>query len=651
MNPKTSIVASYDPYDLSMENQDLFAAIDKAKCDGFSFFDLLIPKNKVKEYIKCIEVFKQRDVVYSIHADYKINLASNEQKERKKTITYFQDLILFASAINASPITVHLSTRLNNDQDRERCRMNALENMKKIMDLAQMYNINLAIENLEGNRIGESEEDLDFFFKNIPQLKMTLDVAHALIQRQNPQEFYEKFKERVKFIHISGISSVKQHYKTPLDESEVDLKPIIEWITELEIPIKIENIYYNDFLQSCAVFINSEQRKKESCKLSQRVNAIKSSLIKEMSKKREGVISLAQGVPQIEIREEIKDAIRKIQEKENEKVFKYTEQAGLYELRELIAQRLEEQLKKNIDVEEVIITAGAISGLFCTLSSILDEDDEVILFTPTYASYIEQILLLKAKPVFVELSKNEWNINPTKIREAITERTKCIIVCSPSNPTGTLLNEEELKQIAEIAKENNMFVIADNTYEDLVYDYKKTSTATLPKIANEQYIGISSFSKNIPLSGLRIGYVYANKEIIKGITKVNDAFSICAPSLSQYIIFELLRNKSEKACIISTRNTLKKRRDLICERLDNLTEYFTYKRPEGALYVFVKLLKTNDDTQFCKELLEEAKVSVVPGSCFGPNGEGFVRMSFGATEEVINEAFDRIEAFLKINLK
>jgi len=230
-----------------------------------------------------------------------------------------------------------------------------------------------------------------------------------------------------------------------------------------------------------------------------------------------------------------------------------------------------------------------------------------------------------------------------RIQLAITKKTKCIVLCNPSNPTGTLLKEEELRQIALLCKEKNILIISDETYDDLLYE-GISKNPILYEIAKDNYLCISSFSKNIALSGFRVGFVYANEKLIKQISKANDALSICAPSYSQYVVLELLKNEMFDNIISYQKQELGEKRELVCEWLDKLSNFFSYLKPEGAFYVFPKLLFEVDDQWFCKDILEKAKVALVPGSAFG--AKGFVRISFAATKDEINEAFDRIQSYL-----
>jgi aminotransferase len=234
----------------------------------------------------------------------------------------------------------------------------------------------------------------------------------------------------------------------------------------------------------------------------------------------------------------------------------------------------------------------------------------------------------------------------------VTKKTKAIVLCNPVNPTGTVFTEGELKAVAQIVLDHDLFLVMDEAYDFLVYDGKPYfSPISLPEL-KENILCACSFSKRYCMTGWRIGFMYAPERIINQALKVHDAFAICAPTISQYAALSALRatngkdgpgDKSIKELI----DTLSARRDLICARLDRLSGLFSYIKPDGGYFVFAKMLASSNSIDLALELLHEARVITIPGSAFGPTGEGHIRLSFGGTEEELNEAFDRIEKFWK----
>jgi aminotransferase len=386
-------------------------------------------------------------------------------------------------------------------------------------------------------------------------------------------------------------------------------------------------------------------------KFAKRVREIKVSAIKQMpllARRFSNVVSLGQGIPSLPTPKYIREQVIEALNNDNNGIGKYSLQPGMTELKQAAARIVEKKSLRQVDAEkEIFISAGAMEALFTAIVSIVDNGDEVILFDPSYASHIEQVIFAGGVPVYVPLEKG-WNISIEKLSKAITAKTKAIIVCSPNNPTGKVFAESDLKAIVELAAKNDLFVIADETYDFLVYDNLKFKSLT--SISKDNLIACFSFSKEYAMTGWRLGYMYAPAEVIEQCLKVHDATVIAAPTISQFAGLAALseQNSSEVAEI---KTALESRRNLMCLRLDLLSDLFEYEKPMGAYYILVKYLKTKlTSEQFAFKLLEDVQVITIPGNAFGPSGEGYIRMSFGGTEPEINEAFDRIEAWNK-NLK
>ncbi|PIR67560.1 aminotransferase [bacterium CG06_land_8_20_14_3_00_33_50] len=294
----------------------------------------------------------------------------------------------------------------------------------------------------------------------------------------------------------------------------------------------------------------------------------------------------------------------------------------------------------------MIITAGAIEGITATLLTILERDDEVLIPSPTYVSYSEAIKVAGGIPISVPLDEEKsWSINTNYFKEKITPRTKAIFFCNPNNPTSTIYSKQEVQELEELAKEFNLFIITDEVYKDFIYeDIEYYSPAQNPEI-KDRVVRIFSFSKAFAMTGWRIGFVHSSKENIAEIIKVHDAIVTCAPVVSQYAAIAAFELAEEE--VLRFKREFIKRRDLILRRLDKLSNYFSYKRPNSAYFVFPKILKECSSRDIALDLLYKAKVATVSGIAFGPTGENHIRISFGVTEEKINEAFDRIEQYFK----
>ncbi|MDO8424825.1 MAG: pyridoxal phosphate-dependent aminotransferase [bacterium] len=384
-----------------------------------------------------------------------------------------------------------------------------------------------------------------------------------------------------------------------------------------------------------------------------RARGIKVSTIREMSalaSKVPGVVSLGQGIPSFDLPRVVQKKLAEAL-KSKKDINKYSLDSGMTELKEEIAKDLRKRYGKRINPEkELIITKGAMGAIFCAISALVERGEEVIILTPAYESHIELVKFAEAKPVFVPLiEKENWKPDIEGIKNKITKKTKAIIICDPSNPTGNCFSEEDLKEIARLALDHNLYIVTDETYDYLTYEGKPHfSLLSFPRI-KDRLVACFSFSKKYAMTGFRVGYVVAQKEISEEILKVHDESTICAATVSQYTALfsmKLLGNFVEQS-----KRDFTRRKELICERLDRLPLLFEYQKPMGAYYVFPKIKLPIKSMDFSKKLLYEAKVASIPGVAFGPGGENHVRFSFAGTEKEINTAFDRIEKYSKKLLK
>ena len=386
-------------------------------------------------------------------------------------------------------------------------------------------------------------------------------------------------------------------------------------------------------------------------RISERVQSVAVSAIKEMSllaMEIPGTVSLAWGLPSFEtplaIRKRISEELLA-----NPDIGKYAPPPGLPALKAKIAERLTRDKGIPTDPQkEILITAGGMQALMMSFMTILNPGEEVILTSPGFSSHYEQVTLASGVPVGVPLVEEEgWRLDLKAIRRAITGKTRAMAIVNPANPTGTVFKEQELRQLAELALEHDLYLVTDDPYEIYVYTREKLfSLRSIPEV-RDRVISCNSFSKEFAMTGWRVGWIMAEEGIINQLLKVQDSFVICAPTISQLASLIALEGSYDPT--LAMVEEMRERREIICRRLDRLPDLFAYVKPEGAYYIFPRLLppQFHNSVDFCVKLMREAKVVTVPGSAFGPTGEGHIRMSYCFTREEIEEAFDRIERWWK----
>jgi aminotransferase len=380
--------------------------------------------------------------------------------------------------------------------------------------------------------------------------------------------------------------------------------------------------------------------------ISQRVCSISNSATKQMAvlaAKIGGCVSLGQGVPSFSTPTHIIETVIKTLA-QNPCSGKYSLQTGMPELRNRIARYLKEEKNITTDPETgLCVTVGAMEALLATILTVVDTGDEVILPSPTYASYIEQILLAQGIPVFAPLSSS-WELDMDEIEKAVSSRTRALMLCNPGNPTGNVFPDQEIMALCELAIKHDFVIITDETYDYMVYGGKMPLSPASIKKYKDHVISVFSFSKKYALTGWRIGWVCASPKWMNQIMKVHDATAICAPTPSQ--IAAMAAMDGDQTCLSLMKEKLEFRRDLCCRRLDRLKGIFSYVPPKGAFYIMARYLFSRDSSEkIAIQLLEEARVITIPGSSFGLGGEGHLRLSFGGEETELNEAFDRIEVW------
>jgi aminotransferase len=382
-------------------------------------------------------------------------------------------------------------------------------------------------------------------------------------------------------------------------------------------------------------------------RVSKRVSQISKSAIHEMtrlSKQYEDVAFLSWAKPTTDTPGHIKEAA--IAAIRDGRVGGYSDTTGLPVLREEIVKKLKRDNGIEAKPSEVIVTVGAIEGLSAAVMAAIDPGDEVILPSPTYSTHIRQVVIASGKPVFANTIENEgFRLNLDNVRKAISAKTRAILYCSPSNPTGTVFSKEELRGLADIALEHNLLVITDEAYEYFVYDdHSHFSIGSFPDM-KKNVVSCFTFTKTYAMTGWRLGYVHADEELIPQISKAHIPFAICAPVVSQYAALAALQGSQD--CVKNFKDHYFAMRNVMCERLDELESVFEYQKPAGSYLMFPRIVipEGRDSASFCKKLLSEAKVSTTPGIAFGPTGEQHLRLSFCVSEEMIHKAFDRMKKY------
>jgi len=324
----------------------------------------------------------------------------------------------------------------------------------------------------------------------------------------------------------------------------------------------------------------------------------------------------------------------------------YTPVPGCRELREAIANKYREENKFEVNYEEVIVTHGAQHALVMAMFTLLNPGDEVLIPDPYYPSYPSQIFLTGATPVFIPtFEKDGFKIKSENIKEKISKKTKLLIINSPNNPTGAVLGEEDLKEISKIAIKNDLMVISDEAYETIIYDDKKHfCIANFPGM-RERTITINSFSKRYAMTGWRVGYAVATKEIVTNMMKISGYNLSCPCSVSQQAAVAAL--KSSAAIIKRMGLEYEKRRNFIVAELNKI-KGISCITPEGAFYVFANIKETGRSSeQIYDELLTKGRVVVIPGSAFGKQGEGYIRIAYTLSIDKLREALDRIKKVIE----
>ena len=382
--------------------------------------------------------------------------------------------------------------------------------------------------------------------------------------------------------------------------------------------------------------------------LSQRIQSLSpsmtiaiSSLAQELKASGRDILSFSAGEPDFDTPNVIKEsAIKAI----NDGYTKYTAVAGIPELKQAVVEKLKRDNGLEYAPADIIVSNGAKQSLFNLFQALLDEGDEVIIPAPYWVTYPEIVTYSKGKPIIIDTQDEDgFKITPEQLKNAITAKTKMLILTSPSNPTGSLYSKEELEALAEVLKETSIWVASDEMYEKLVYDTTFTATASISEDMYQRTITINGLSKSVAMTGWRFGYLATpNKELIAAMNKLQSQSTSNICSITQHAAITGLDGSADKE-IEMMRQAFQKRRDIAVE-LFNESPKLSVLKPNGAFYLFVNIKQvSNDSIEFCKALLEETGVAVVPGIGFG--SEGYFRFSFATDEETIKEGISRIRSF------
>ncbi|MDI6721203.1 MAG: pyridoxal phosphate-dependent aminotransferase [Candidatus Aenigmarchaeota archaeon] len=362
-------------------------------------------------------------------------------------------------------------------------------------------------------------------------------------------------------------------------------------------------------------------------------------LLKYLSEQK-GIISLGPGEPDFPAPKPLVDYTKKIAGKCNH----YSPPGGRKELKEAIVKKLRKENKIKCNEENIVVTSGSQEALLLAIAATHDATEQMIVPNPSFLAYIPTLEMMDAVPVLARLKEEDnFQINPDSLERLITKKTQSIIMNTPSNPTGMVMTRKILEEIADIAIEHDLYVFSDEAYEKLIYDGKHVSIGSLNGM-HKHVISFFTFSKSYAMCGYRLGYCVAPKPIADAIKKMHVYTSICAPTISQMLGVKAL--SLQKKYMDGMAKEYKKRRDFIVKRLNEIG--LATKMPGGAFYTFSSIQSYSKNSwKFALRLLKEQKVAVVPGTEFGPDGEGFIRCSYATKMPLIEKALRRMERFVR----
>ncbi len=352
------------------------------------------------------------------------------------------------------------------------------------------------------------------------------------------------------------------------------------------------------------------------------------------------IISIAPGQPDFDLPQPLFAALKKLPITCNH----YAPPAGRTDLKEALIKKLAKDNKISADLNNVIVTTGSQEGIMLATMASIDVGEEVVIPDPGYMGYKPIIELLNGIPIKLELNEHEhFTINTDRLKKIIDKkRTKAIILCSPSNPTGNVISKKILEELADIAIEHDLYVFTDEAYEHIIYDQPHISLGSLNGMDNHA-VSFYTASKSYAMCGFRVGYAVGPQPLIQAMTQLHPYTTISAPTISQLLLKEAL--SMNKKYITTMVDEYRKRRDYLVKKLNQLN--LPTLPPAGAFYTFSNIQAySNTSMHFAGKILKQAKVAVMPGIEFGTNGEGYIRCSFATQYKKIVEAMERLEQFL-----
>lgn len=360
-----------------------------------------------------------------------------------------------------------------------------------------------------------------------------------------------------------------------------------------------------------------------------------------------GVISLAQGIPSFPTPQVIKDFVS--QQLQAGVCDKYSLTIGLADLREEISSQLSNDGLHFDPEKELIITCGSIEGITASILALTEPGAEVILPSPTYVSYQGAIGIARCTPIFVPLDEDRnFDFHVDAMRAAVTKKTRAILFSNPNNPTGTVYSPSALEALCRIAVEHGIYIITDEVYKDFYYSMEAHCTPCKYEFARPWVVRACSFSKAFAMTGWRVGFLHADAPLIQRILKYHDAMVTCAPVISQYAALAALRHGAP--ALAAFRDEFRRRRDFVLRKLDALSHAVDYQVPRATYFVFPRIKDTvalaRDSRALAFDILEKAKLALVPGVAFGPSGESHLRISFGKELSDLQEGLSRFEEYL-----
>jgi len=359
----------------------------------------------------------------------------------------------------------------------------------------------------------------------------------------------------------------------------------------------------------------------------------------DLAQGQKGLVSFGIGEPDFITPTHIREAAKKALD---EGYTRYTPNLGFPELRKALADKLNRKNKILVTPEEVLVTSGGTEALFFAFYILINPGDEIIIPDPGFVTYESQVYFAGGTPVHFPL-RGENNFHPDleELKNYITPKTKAILLNSPSNPTGATFDKDELLAIAQLAQEKDIFVISDELYEDIVYDGREhVSIASLPGM-KERTISIFGFSKSYAMTGWRLAYLAAPLSLVKEIAKLLQNTAVCANSIAQRAGQAAIRGSQD--CVKEMFTAYNERRNVLVKGLNEIQGLSCYA-PEGTFYAFVNIKETGmTSEELSMYLLEECKVVTVPGTAFGAQGEGYIRLSFATSLDMVKEGIARIK--------